>query len=163
MADDLFIIDANVLLEAANTYYSFDRVPGFWEWLASATRAGQVRSVSLVADEIVYPDELVEWVDELADDGLFLDVSDDAIQASFAEVADWVVRNPFGPEHIAKFLDGADPWIIAASRVLSATVVTQESPLGPGTKKVKIPNVSDQFGVPWINTFDMLNRLGAKF
>jgi hypothetical protein len=163
VADDLFIIDANVLLEAANTYYTFDRVPGYWEWLASSIRSGRVRSVSLVADEIVFPDELVDWVDELAKDGLFLDVSDSEIQTSFAEVADWVVRNPFGPEHIAKFLDGADPWIIAAGRVLGATVVTQESPLGPGTKKVKIPNVSDQFGVPWINTFTMLNRLDAKF
>ena len=29
----MFLIDANVLIEAKNRYYAFDIAPGFWYWL----------------------------------------------------------------------------------------------------------------------------------
>lgn len=32
----MFLIDANILIEAKNRYYAFDLAPGFWEWLWGA-------------------------------------------------------------------------------------------------------------------------------
>ena len=29
----LYLLDANILITAANTYYGISRVPEFWSWL----------------------------------------------------------------------------------------------------------------------------------
>lgn len=29
----MFLLDANVFIEAKNRYYGFDICPGFWRWL----------------------------------------------------------------------------------------------------------------------------------
>lgn len=160
---EVYLIDANVMMQAANTYYSFDHVPGFWDWLSSKIEDGTIRTASLVADEVDYPAALVDWIDAQEQHGFYIDVSDPQIQTQYAAVAAWVVNEPFGPEHIAKFLNGADPWIIAAAAVSGGTVVTQEQPVGVGSKKVKIPNVCQQFGVACMNTFDLLAELKATF
>lgn len=150
---DKYLVDANVMIQAANTYYTFRSVRGFWDWMSARIEDGTVRTASLVADEIDFPPELVEWVAEQASKGFYVDVSDPRIQAKLAEIAEWVIKQPYGPEHIAKFLDGADPWIIAAASVLGATVVTQEQLVAANSKKVKIPNVCQQFNVKCITTF----------
>jgi len=42
--------------------------------------------------------------------------------------------------------------------------VTHESLYDPKIKKkIKIPNVCETFGIPYISTFEMLKRLKAKF
>lgn len=47
--------------------------------------------------------------------------------------------------------------------VTGATVVTHEV-LNPETKKkFLIPNICEEFGVDWMNTFDMLLKLEARF
>jgi predicted nucleic acid-binding protein len=32
----MYLVDANVLIEAKNRYYAFDIAPGFWKWLDHA-------------------------------------------------------------------------------------------------------------------------------
>jgi predicted deacetylase len=39
----LYLIDANVLITAHNTYYPIDRVPEFWEWLAEKAKSGDIK------------------------------------------------------------------------------------------------------------------------
>lgn len=163
MSSPQFLVDANVFMEAANTYYAFRRVPGFWVWLKDAVQGGQIRTVQFVLDEVEYPEELVQWVEELGVDILTVDLSDPAVQSAYQNIVNWLVGQSFGPEHVANFLDKADPWLIAAAKVHELTVVTQESLAGSGTKKVKIPNVCDAHGVEWSSTFAMLDVLGAKF
>lgn len=41
----MYLVDANVLIEAKNRYYAFDIAPGFWEWLEGAHAAGEVGSI----------------------------------------------------------------------------------------------------------------------
>ena len=162
-SDPKYIIDANTLIEAANVYYTFKRVPGFWQWMAEQCTNGTIRSASMVKDEIEFPTELVEWVAEREAEYFFIDVSSPAIQKVFKKVANWVMAQNFGPEHKAKFLNGADPWIIAATKVLNCKVVTQEKSGGANTKKVKIPDVCAAVGVECINTFAMTDELNASF
>lgn len=47
----MYVVDANVLIEAKNRYYAFDLAPGFWEWLSRARAAGDVFSVEPVYDD----------------------------------------------------------------------------------------------------------------
>jgi hypothetical protein len=105
----------------------------------------------------------VEWVDGLDVGQLTVDLSAPAVQREYQNLANWLVSQNFGPEHIAKFLDRADPWLIAAAKVHDLTLVTQETLAGSGTKKVKIPNVCEARYVEWSNTFTMLDALGATF
>lgn len=32
----MYLLDANVFIEAKNRYYGFDLAPGFWDWLDAA-------------------------------------------------------------------------------------------------------------------------------
>jgi len=156
-----YLVDANTLIEAANVYYTFRRVPGFWDWMAEQCSKGTVRSASMVKDEIESPVELVGWVEERESEGFFIDVSSPEIQKEFQKIAKWVMSQNFGPEHKAKFLSGADPWLIAAAKVHGCKVVTQEKSAGNGTKKVKIPDICTAFQVECINTFAMTDELNA--
>lgn len=39
----LYLLDANVLITANNTYYPVDRVPEYWEWLTHMSKAGYIK------------------------------------------------------------------------------------------------------------------------
>lgn len=58
----MYLVDANVLIEAKNRYYAFDIAPGFWTWLDQAHRQAVACSIEAVRDELVVGgDELAEW------------------------------------------------------------------------------------------------------
>jgi len=158
-----FVVDANVLIEAANKYYTFDRVPGFWDWMMLQCTTGVVQSVSPVVEEISFPPELVDWVRELERTNSFIDISEPVIQSQFSRMAAWLTEQDYGAAHIAKFCDGADLWIVAVAKLRNAIAVTQETMPGPGTKKVKLPDICERMDVEWIDTFGMLDALSASF
>lgn len=162
MASDSFIIDTNVLLEAANNYYAFERVPAFWEWLERQFVEGAVRTLTMVKDEVDFPQEVVSWVAERERDGHLIDESEPDIQAEYGKMAAWLVSQPFGAEHIASFMSKADLWIIAAAKVRGCTVVTQEVAAGRGSRKVRIPDVCAHFGIKCVNTFKFMEELQAQ-
>jgi hypothetical protein len=62
-----------------------------------------------------------------------------------------------------EFLGGADPWLIAKAMTINATVVTHEQLNLAARRKFLIPNVCQHFGGPFIDTFELLNALGARF
>ena len=39
----LYLLDANVLITAHNTYYAINTVPEFWAWLAHKGQAGDLK------------------------------------------------------------------------------------------------------------------------
>ena len=53
--------------------------------------------------------------------------------------------------------------MIATAKTLDATVVTQEVTVPEDSKKVKIPNICNEFEVDYCNTFELLEILGVKF
>jgi hypothetical protein len=93
--------------------------------------------------------------------GLFVEPNPD-VQKLMQKVADYVVGN-YEQQHAAEFLSGADPWLIAHAIHTKGIVVTHESNRHPNAKKVRIPDVCAAFGVPCIDTYEMLDRLGADF
>lgn len=159
----MYVVDANVLIEAATKYYSLRVVPSFWDWLEAEIDSGLIRTIQAVVDEIDYPEELRDWLDDVSSrTGFVLDEGRPEIQTEFIAVSNWIMGEGFGPEHKAKFLSGADPWIISTARAHGAKVATQEVRISPESPKIKIPNVCDHFGIDYLNTFGMMSELNAR-
>lgn len=58
----MYLLDANVLIEAKNRYYAFDIAPGFWNWLRQAHQQALACSIEAVRDELLAgKDDLAEW------------------------------------------------------------------------------------------------------
>ncbi len=160
----MYLLDANVFIEAKNFYYAFDIAPIFWQALDIAQTAGQIASVRPVCDELLKgKDELADWINERKQGGWFLPVDDAATQLKFREIAAWVMGQPFTAHAQAEFLAGGDPWLIAKAVTTGAIIVTHEKLDLRSKKKVFIPTVCHHFGPPCVNTFDMLRRLGLSF
>lgn len=157
-----YLLDANTYIEAKNYYYGMTICPGYWDWLDLQFENNLVNSVQPVFKELkTYGDELSEWVDERS--AQFLSVTEAATQELYARIAQFVVDGDYQPANRDDFLAGADPWLIAKAGAIGSIVVTHEAMVGPDSKKVKIPNICKEFGVDYINSFDLLNILGAKF
>ena len=62
-----------------------------------------------------------------------------------------------------EFLGGADRWLIAKAMTMDATVVTHEQLNLAARRKFLIPNVCQRFGVRFVDTFELLNALEARF
>lgn len=157
-----YCLDANVFIQAKNGPYAFDILPRFWSWLDEMIAAQVICSSSMVLRELTEgDDELARWARERRDSGFFVLPSQE-VQSALADISAYVVQT-VEPQHAQTFLDGADPWVIAQSKVDSSIVVTHEVRAGIGSKKVKIPNICDVFGVRCTDLYGMMRTLGARF
>jgi len=59
----LYLLDANVLIDANRDYYHLGRVSEFWEWLIHVGTEGLVKLPREVYEEIKDGnDDLAEWI-----------------------------------------------------------------------------------------------------
>ena len=63
----IYLVDANVLIDANRDYYPIERVPEFWEWLIEMGQLGHVKVPQEIYEEIAVPRPrppyaLVEWL-----------------------------------------------------------------------------------------------------
>lgn len=158
-----YLVDSNVLIQAKNMYYRMDFCPGFWEWFSNSVDEGKVKSISFVKEELEKGnDELKSWIKTLSN--CFLHVDDKQTQKFYEDIINYVMKSNYKDSAKNDFIQIADPWIIAKAKAIEATVVTHEKHLDPNIKKkVKIPNICKEFHVPYIDTFDMLQNVSARF
>ena len=107
-------------------------------------------------------DDLAAWAQERRESGLFLE-PEAAVQAAFAQIAGYVQASYPNTNATQRFLDRADPWVIAHAVVEGSAVVTMEIAVQLNVQKVKIPNVCSHFNVPCVNTYQMLRELGVRW
>jgi hypothetical protein len=164
MSDAVYVLDANVLIDASRRYYAFDIAPVFWESLVQGAEGGRVVSIDHVRDEIKQGhDELWDWVKQNFA-AWFISTDDDAIIKRYGEVARWVqAQVQFTEAAKAAFHDGADGWLIACALNGGHVIVTHEVHSPDARRRVKIPNVCTAFGVRFIDTFRMLRELGVRW
>ena len=63
-----------------------------------------------------------------------------------------------------QFAQVADGWLVAYAQTRkNHIVVTMEEHAPHAKKKVPLPNVCQEFGIPYTDTFMMLKDLGAQF
>lgn len=158
----MYLIDADVFIEAKDRHYAFDVVPGFWDWLLAANAEGTLASVEAVGYELrAGGDELSQWV--VARDETFFLPPDDEVVASLHVVSEWATNcERYEPAAVAEFLAKADYYLIAHAHAKVDVVVTHEvSSNSP--KRIKIPDACDDLHVECITPFSMLREAGARF
>lgn len=159
-----YVLDANVFIQAARRYYAFDVAPRFWDSLAQHAANGQVRSIDRVLEELDRgKDDLTAWAN--GSFGSFFDSTDDGqVIQVFSDIMVWVqAKAQFLDAAKADFARGADGWLVAYAKEKNCVVVTQEV-LNPAKRsKVPIPNICQAIGVQYVDTFEMLRRLGVRF
>ncbi|ERH58557.1 DUF4411 family protein [Pseudomonas simiae] len=159
-----YLLDSNTLIEAKNRYYAMTVCPGYWAWILQQHQALEIASIVPVRDELARGnDDLTQWVKN--NTHLFEDASDEPTQTAFgqivAKISQQVPVMKVGA--FDEFLEGADPWLIAKAMSTGAAVVTHEVYNPDIKRKFTIPNVCSLFGVPYMNTFELLGKLDARF
>lgn len=160
----VFLSDANVFIEAYRRYYGFDICPGFWTCLIYFCRQRRLHSIDRVQRELVgYRDDLSDWAQNAPSD-LFVPSLEEAVTEKYREVIQWIYANPqFRRGAKDDFSRGADGWLVAYANVYNRILVTQEVHHLEVRRRVPLPNVCNQFGVRYQNTFETLRELGVGF
>ncbi len=158
------LLDSNTLIEAKNRYYGMTICPGYWAWILQQHQALEIASIVPVRDKLAKGnDDLTQWVKSNAQ--LFEDASDERTQVAFgyivAKIAEQAPLMKVGA--LEEFLEGADPWLIAKAMTTGAVVVTHEVYNPDIKRKYTIPNVCSLVGVSYMNTFELLGKLDARF
>lgn len=163
-----YILDANVFIEAANRYYSFDFGTKFWDFLVEKAKNNLICSIDKVLRELQKgdkKDKLREWA-ENSFANYFLPTNNDDVIKHYIEVIASVNKrnNQYSQHAIDDFLkeDNADAWIVAYAKFKDLIVVTHEAHNPNSKKRVLIPNVCKDFNIKYINTFEMLKELSFR-
>jgi len=160
----IYVLDANVFIEAARRYYAFDIAPPFWENLIHHAQNGRIQSIDRIKKELERgKDELADWATSQFSDA-FASTDEEDVTSSYTEVIGWVyAQDQFSDAAKVDFADGADGWLVAYARSKGYVIVTHEV-LNPNIKiKVPIPNVCEALEVSYVDTFAMLRELGVRF
>ena len=157
----MYLLDANVFIQAKNLHYGLDFCPAFWDWLIKNNSDKRVFSIEKVGDEIeAGDDELAIWSKQRGDK--FFLKPDNAILPKLSIVSNWVSSQDYAPAAVNTFLQLADYYIVAYALAHNYTVVTHEI-ISNSIKKVKIPNVCIGINVKCMTPYEMLRRERAKF
>ncbi len=160
-----YLIDTNVLIRAKREWYRFGTFPGFWALMKQLATDGVITSVEAVHRELVaQKDELSDWVAQECPTGLFV-APDAGTAAAAGRVTAWTVGplTHYSEAAHAEFFAAADYWIVAQALAHGHTVVTHEIPAPQSVKNIKVPDACNALGVPWLNSYQMLEEVGARF
>jgi len=131
----IYLLDANVFIQAKKLHYGFDICPAFWDWLDREHKAGIVVSIEQVATELIAgADDLAAWAQ--ARPSMFLS-PDRAMGPSLTTVASWAQGAGYEPAAVSTFLQLADYWLVAQAHWRKSVVVTHELPSPVGQRSAK--------------------------
>ena len=155
-------IDSDSLVTPSRGPYRFATLPKFWDFMEQKANEQVIASSVFVLGELVGSGNALEaWAKR--QQGTFFRSPDQAVQEAYRQIVESIKNNTrYAPHHVARFLSGADPWLIAHAKAQGGRVVTFEKP-EPNSKKPKIPDVGEEFGVKCISLWDLLTELKASF
>ena len=107
----LYLLDANVLIDANRDYYPLERVPEFWEWLENAGGNGYAKIPVEVYEEIRDgKDDLANWAkqDQISTALLFQEEADVSL---VPYATDHGYASDLTDDEVVKI--GRDPFLIA--------------------------------------------------
>lgn len=159
----MYLLDANILIEANNRYYGLDFAPGFWDWLVGACAAGRVFSIDAVRAEVhSRKDELSDWSRNSGSD-LYLTPRSSAA-GHLARLSAWANGHARYTETAKRdFLASADYVLVAQAADLGYTIVTHETSSPDAKKRIKIPEACAVLGVRYCSPWQVLRTEGARF
>ncbi len=156
-----YCLDANVLIEAWQKYYSPKFCSDYWEVLNELGKQGRIFLPEMVYEEITRTeDDLLQWLNQSK---IPVQKIDEPITKCLQAI---YLKDPLHKYLVdnIKQRSLADPWVIAHAINEKATVVTRENKATAlNSKRIKIPNVCDNMGVRWINDFQLIEELDIQF
>ncbi len=157
----VYLLDANVFIEAKNRYYGFDFCPAFWDWLIQKNDEQIVFSIEAVYKELTDGnDDLSTWAK--SHKNTFFLSPDNLTQDQFTTVSTWAISQDYEQTAISEFFSVGDYFLVSHALGNRMTVVTHEIPSN-SKKKIKIPNACQGLGVQFTNPFQMLRSEDANF
>jgi Domain of unknown function (DUF4411) len=159
--DKKFCLDANVLIQAWQKYYSPKICPSYWDMLDTLGAKNIIFMPEMVYDEIVRTDDdLSKW---LKSSKIPIRKIDEQVTKCLKDIYSADPNHKYLVDN-TKARSLADPWVIAHALRENATVVTKEEKVTAiNTTKIKIPNVCEKMNVSWINDFQLIVELGIIF
>ncbi len=159
----MYLLDANVLIDANRDYYPLERVPEFWEWLLHQGEAGRIKIPLEIYEEFSGGnDDLAAWASEpTRRSTMVLDEEPDADD----------VRRVIGHGYAEDLTDdeieklGRDPFLIAYAyrgREERIVVTTERSKPKQTRANRHVPDVCSDLGVEWCDTFRLLRDLDFR-
>ncbi len=159
----LYLLDANILITACNTYYPIDQVPEFWTWLQQKAADGHIKIPQEVMEEIEAgrdEDPLKVWISNDVNKGALL--LEGTVDAALVQQ---VVAVGYAPDLTDDEVEkiGRDPFLIAYALVNTAeryVVTTEVSRPSAQRQNRKIPDVCSAVGVQCLGPFALNKALG---
>ena len=156
----LYLLDANVLIDANRDYYPLDRVPEFWGWLENVGKNHYVKIPLEMYEEIIeVKDELTTWAkQEPVKTSILLQEEVDVSLISY--VTDQGYASDLTDDEVVKI--GRDPFLIAyalkdnTNRCIVTTEVSKPRRLRANRH---LPDVCAHLGVSYCNTFEFVRAL----
>ena len=156
----LYLLDANVLIDANRDYYSIDRVPEFWEWLIDVGSSGHVKIPLEVYEEIKEgKDDLAKWIKESQASEVLL-LLEEVDVSLVSHVTDEGYAPDLTDDDVEKI--GRDPFLIAyalANQMERCVVTTEVSKPKKQRANRHQPDVCNSLKVLWCNTFEFIRTL----
>ncbi len=159
----IYLLDANVLVDAHRDYYSISRVPEFWDWLEHHGSRGVIKLPVEIYEEVKDgKDALALWVRKPnIKSALLLDSDADVTLVSRA------VEQGYAPDltddEVLKI--GRDPFLVSyalrdpASHCIVTTEVSKPSKQRANRH---IPDVAASLGISSCNTFELARVLDFR-
>jgi hypothetical protein len=156
----LYLLDANVLIDADRDYYPLDRVPEFWEWLLFQAKLGNIKVCIEVYEEVTAgTGDLVDWMNK-HEVKTVLQLAEETDPALVKQVVEKGYAADLTDEEIISV--GRDPFLIAhalKSPEDRRVVTTERSAPSRKRQNRKVPDVSKGLGVQPRDTFQLLREL----
>jgi hypothetical protein len=155
----VYLLDANVPIEADETYYPLARIKPFWSWLINQGENGIIKIPRLIFNEITPPPgPLADWI-RLDEVRKALVLEENPSTALVQKVIDEGYAPDLNDVETTRI--GKDPFLIAFAMARpDRVVVTKERSKPTATRgKRKIPDVCDQFGITWMTDFKLYDVL----
>lgn len=159
----IYLIDANVLIDAARDYYPVDMVPEFWDWLCYQGGQGLVKVPQEILEEVCDGrDPAADWLrNDTVKSSMLLSEEVDATLV--ARVVDEGYAPDLTDDEVTRI--GRDPFLIAYALALPeerCIVTTEVSKPSKQRANRKVPDVCNGFGVQHCNTFEFTKRRGFR-
>ncbi len=105
----LYLLDADVPIDAIRYYYPMDRVPQVWEWLIALAQSGQIKIPREICEEVSEgTDAVSNWLKENSADMLLQEIASPPMVSR-------VITKGYAPDLTDDEIEetGKDPFLIA--------------------------------------------------
>ncbi len=163
----VYVLDTNFFIQAHRVSYPIDVVQSFWQKLALLAHQGKIFSIDKVKEEIFNnDDDLKDWCQKNLSPGFWKDSK--IYHNEYSSVVTWATEqtNRYSLNAIQEFCnaDEADAFLIAYALTKKDNIKIVTNEISSNTKrKIKIPDVCDNFDLKYIEPIKMFRELGESF